>query len=260
MFSVKSLYQVPNRKVITAHRGFSGRYPENTLLAFEEAIQIGADIIEFDVRETADGELVIMHDSSVDRTTNGTGNVSELLYQDLQSLNASYWLGPHDTGKRLSTPEYKTMAIPTLNEALEYLHSRDIGINIQVYVNTAQARGKICELYQHFSLYEKAFLMIASFSEATLIKKVNPKIEICVGEDRDNLQRHKEFGSSFIQPWKSYVTPEFCFKIKELGLFANLFYSNTAEENQKYLELGMQGIMTDCPDLLIQSIKTFNKS
>ncbi len=73
---------------VAAHRGWRSRYPENTLLAFRKALELGVDQIETDVRVTADGELVLIHDDSVDRTTNGTGRVEEMTYAQLQELDA----------------------------------------------------------------------------------------------------------------------------------------------------------------------------
>ena len=66
-----------------AHRGFSGKYPENTLLAFEKAIEAGAEGMEFDVQLTKDGELVIIHDETIDRTSNGSGRVKDFTYEEL---------------------------------------------------------------------------------------------------------------------------------------------------------------------------------
>ncbi|MFA6815388.1 MAG: glycerophosphodiester phosphodiesterase family protein [Lentisphaeria bacterium] len=252
MFKLETVYLGGKRPVVTAHRGFSGKYPENTLPAFKAAYRLGVDIIEFDVRESIDSELLIMHDSSIDRTTNGSGEINKLKFKDLRLVNASYWQGTHDRGKRLEKPAYENLQIPTFREILEFCAGKDLGINIQVYVDSPAALKKICSLYAEFDLYQKAFLMIATFKQAQAVKEINPRIEICVGEERDNLKRHKEFGSKIIQPWKAFVTPEFCCEIADIGLWANMFFSNTPEENEKYLSYGLQGIMTDLPDLLLK--------
>ena len=73
-----------------AHRGFSGKYPENTMLAFQKAIEVGADGIELDVQLTKDGELVIIHDETIDRTTDGKGYVIDYTYEELSKFDASY--------------------------------------------------------------------------------------------------------------------------------------------------------------------------
>lgn len=88
---------------VAAHRGWSSLYPENTLLAFKKAIAIGVDQIETDVRLTRDGELVCIHDSTVDRTTNGTGKVSDLTLAELKALDAGAWKGESFAGERIPT-------------------------------------------------------------------------------------------------------------------------------------------------------------
>ena len=73
-----------------AHRGFSGKYPENTMLAFEKAVEAGAEGIELDVQLTKDGEIVIIHDETIDRTTDGKGFVADYTYEELKKFDASY--------------------------------------------------------------------------------------------------------------------------------------------------------------------------
>ena len=83
MFELGRLYNSKKSPIVTAHRGFSGKFPENTMPAFEAAYNLGVDFIEFDVRESADGVLVVLHDSTVDRTTNGSGEVKSLKFEDI---------------------------------------------------------------------------------------------------------------------------------------------------------------------------------
>lgn len=86
---------------VAAHRGWSTKYPENTMLAFEKAIEIGVDQVETDVRITKDGELVLIHDPAVDRTTNGTGLVCEKTFAQLQELDAGSWKGAEFAGLKI---------------------------------------------------------------------------------------------------------------------------------------------------------------
>lgn len=96
---------------IIAHRGSKGTHPENTLVAFKEAIECGADGIELDVQFTKDGELVVIHDNQVDRTTNGTGEIISFTLRELKMLDAGSWFNP----------EFKDERIPTFSEVLEVL-------------------------------------------------------------------------------------------------------------------------------------------
>ena len=88
---------------VAAHRGWCDRYPENTMLAFKKAIEIGVDQIETDVRVTADGELVLIHDATVDRTTNGTGKVCEKTLAELRELDAGIKKGEEFAGEKIPT-------------------------------------------------------------------------------------------------------------------------------------------------------------
>ncbi|MCI0439653.1 MAG: hypothetical protein L0177_11055 [Chloroflexi bacterium] len=101
------------KTVICAHRGLDDSAPENTLAAFEAALDRGM-AIEFDIQMTADGHLVIMHDQAVDRTTNGSGRVSEMTLSELRKLDAGSWFGPEFAGQR----------VPTFDEALELIRGR----------------------------------------------------------------------------------------------------------------------------------------
>lgn len=88
---------------VAAHRGWSEKYPENTMIAFKKAIELGVDQIETDIRMTSDGELVCIHDDTVDRTTNGKGKVCELSFEELRSLDAGILKGEEFAGERVPT-------------------------------------------------------------------------------------------------------------------------------------------------------------
>ncbi len=96
---------------VAAHRGWSAKYPENTMEAFRAAAEAGVDQIETDIRITKDGELVLMHDAAVDRTTNGTGLVREKTLAEIRALDAGSWKGAEFAG-------YK---VPTLKEFMDYI-------------------------------------------------------------------------------------------------------------------------------------------
>src|SRR3954447_11221193 len=89
------------RVVAIAHRGEHLRHPENTMPAFEEAVRLGADYIEVDVRTTADGSLVLSHDGSVDRCTNGKGEVAKMTFAELRALDAGIKMGPEFAGTKI---------------------------------------------------------------------------------------------------------------------------------------------------------------
>lgn len=102
--------------IVVGHRGNVHHAPENTLPAFEKAIELGATLIEIDIRETRDGVLVVIHDETVDRTTNGSGRVDEMTLAELKALDAGSWFDPDFAGER----------IPTLEETLRFLRDRGV--------------------------------------------------------------------------------------------------------------------------------------
>lgn len=104
----------PHKIFAVGHRGAPSHAPENTLASHEAAIALGATVIEFDVRYTKDGHFVVIHDSTVNRTTNGRGRVSQLTLEDIKALDAGSWMGPEFTGLR----------VPTLREALRNIKGR----------------------------------------------------------------------------------------------------------------------------------------
>jgi glycerophosphoryl diester phosphodiesterase len=116
--------EMPRKIMVIAHRGEHLKHPENTLPAFQAAIDAGADYFELDVRTTSDGKFVIMHDSTLDRTTNGTGEVYKHTFDEIRTL---------DAGAKFS-PAFAGTKVPTLDEAFDLAHGK-----INVYVDTKHA-------------------------------------------------------------------------------------------------------------------------
>jgi len=113
----------PNRKTeVVAHRGASAYAPENTLAAFRLAAEMEAELFELDCTLTADDSVVVIHDATVDRTTDGTGHVAEMTLEQIKSLDAGSWKGSHFANER----------IPTLGEALDLAKTLSIGVYIEV--------------------------------------------------------------------------------------------------------------------------------
>lgn len=254
MFDLRSRYGVYGKPVVTAHRGFSGHYPENTLLAFEKAIELGVDIVEFDVRESSDGALVILHDALLDRTTDGKGPVKGLPLSELKCLNATFWQGPHDTGVRTAAPAGEEF-IPTLEEALAALAGR-VGLNIQVYTDHPASLERIVQLYLQYGLQNSGFLMLRSFAEGEWVRAISPEVAICIGEDRANLDRHLAFGVDYVQPTKNCLRDLYIRRLVDSKILANVFFSNDSDSMSAMIEKGVPGIMTDMPNVLIDLVKT----
>lgn len=120
---IERLQTDPTQIVVAAHRGLKCHYPENTLLAFQKALETDVDMLEFDLRLSKDGVVVVIHDETVDRTTNGTGKVSDFTLAELQQLDAGGWFGK----------VFEGLKIPTFEELCEVIKPYpDILLNVEV--------------------------------------------------------------------------------------------------------------------------------
>lgn len=157
--------------LILAHRGYAAEYPENTMLAFKEAEKAGADGLELDVQMTRDGELVVIHDEKVDRTTDGTGLVKGYKLEDLRKLDARF--------KFQSLP--KKEQIPTLAEVLEWLSGTGMVCNIELKNSIIPYEGmeeKVIKMVRDYDLSDR--IIISSFNHYSIVQSylLAPEIEI----------------------------------------------------------------------------------
>ena len=163
------------RPWVVAHRGYSGRYPENTASAFEAAIRTGADMIELDVCLTKDRIPVVIHDQTLERTTEGHGLVSEFALSEIKKLDAGSWF----------SPEFKGESIPTLEEVLLQIRGK-ISINIEIKPECFESSGpadaiekQICILVEKFGINES--VLISSFEHS-----IFPKIKLWYSKDKNS--------------------------------------------------------------------------
>ncbi len=255
------LYEDPDKMVVTAHRGWSGRYPENTLLAFREALKLGVEMIEFDLQGSSDDVPILLHDPTLDRTTNGQGSPRRYTLAELKRLNASHWQPTFGSGYRAEPPVYADVTIPTFEEVLQ-LVGRSVGLNIHVKTVTPSDRPllvEICRLYDRYGLYDQGYLTMNSFAEAEMVRALNPRIQLCVleGQDRitpDGIRKHPAFGACCMQPWREQVTPELCEAARVLGMPLNMFYSLSDADHRRFIGYGLRGILTDHPDILQHTV------
>lgn len=240
--------------VLTSHRGASFDDAENTLAAFDWAIKCGTHFIEFDLRMSADGVPVVLHDKTIDRTSNGTGRPEEHTLAELKNLNFSYW--HHE--ERHEKPLYEHEAIPTFEEVLKNFRGKAC-MNIQVYADPAGLK-EICRLYLDYGMQEQGYLTIASDDVASLVRNYSKEIEICLTpgwNERvlpENLRKCADFGCRFVQPIRGSATPETFAICKDLGLRANVFFSDDPEQAKELYKMGAGGVMTNRIPLLMQEL------
>ena len=158
---------------IFAHRGSKGTHPENTLASFKEAVRVGSDGIELDVHLTKDGQLVVIHDETVDRTTNGTGEIRNLTLAEIKAMDAGSWFHNKYAGEK----------IPTLEEVLLLLTELGFNgqLNIELKTDVIQYKGLVEKCLALQSAKDWPFAIVySSFNPYTLVelKEANPSQEI----------------------------------------------------------------------------------
>jgi len=233
-----------SKTFVCAHRGASGTHPENTLEAFNEAIKLGCEMIEFDVRMTKDEHLVLLHDPLLDRTTNGNGPIWELLYSEVLDLNVYF-----------ENAFLSDTHVPTLDEVLNMIPS-NIRLNVHVYPGPEGSNdivNAVCSDIRTRDLYGTAF--IAGTDEVVeSVIRIDERVNRCLlgsqGRIDSYAQKARDYGCTSVQPLNSLTTKDFCSSAKELGLEVHPFYADEQIEMQRLIECGVDGILTNYPHLL----------
>lgn len=234
-----------------AHRGFSGRYPENTMLAFRKAIEAGADGMELDVQLTKDGHVVIIHDETVDRTTNGTGDVASYLLEDLQKLDASY----------IYSGQMGFQHVPTLNEYFELVKNTQIVTNIELKTSVNQYPGieaKVLEQIRGYKLEDR--VIISSFNHYSIqrMKEMAPELVYGFLSDTwilDPGSYTRKYGVDCYHPSVEMTTREVVEDLKDNGRMINVWTVNEEEQIRDLYEKGVDCVIGNFPDLTAQIIK-----
>ncbi len=227
------------KRGICAHRGANTTHPENTLAAFQEAIRLGVHQVEFDIQWTKDGHIVVMHDATVDRTTNGKGRVADLTFEQIRSLDAGSHMGLRFAGER----------VPTLEEALAVMPA-NIWINVHTRNDAALAEAATREIIRQKRTHQ-AFLAIGR-EGADAARRVYPEILICNMQRRGNdVPRYAaetvEHGDAFIQLLRGPGVdwPKEMSAMKEAGVRINYYGTNEPDSLASLYEAGVDFPLVD---------------
>lgn len=220
------------------HRGAKGHVAENTLASFAKALQLGVDAIELDVHVCATGELVVFHDFTVDRTTNGTGEVHKLSLSELKELNVEV--------------EHK---IATLEEVLKPISS-------QCYVNiemkgrhTAKPLAALLKKYVNEKGYSYTDFIVSSFQyeELKIMSELNPEVHLGILTQASVAQAWEwaeEFSARAIHPHFSLLTKDNMKRAHNAGLKVYTWTVNEPDDIARVKEYGVDGIISDYPERL----------
>jgi glycerophosphoryl diester phosphodiesterase len=255
MFTVK---QKGKNKLpwVIGHRGAMGHAPENTMTSFEQALALGADMLEFDVRLSKDGVPMIIHDGNLDRTANRSLNVASLDAEDLMQLDAGSWFDLRFAGER----------IPRLSSLLKWAQSKktkakgQLAYFVELKVDGDESRR---EQLIHAVLKElkvaKALArsVLISFDEPSLIlvRKINPAVATGFLYSEflhDALERAKRLKTNHILPRKDRVTGDLVEEAHAAGLAVVAWTADRLDEFRKLVVWQVDGIATNYPDRLIE--------
>lgn len=248
------------RPLLIAHRGGAGLWPENTLYAFERAVAAGADVIETDVRATSDGELVLMHDERVERTTDGAGRVGEMTLAELKRLDAAYRFST-DGGQTFPL-RGRGVGVPTLREAFERFGGARF--NIEPKQDSPTLIHALCALVREKGVAER--VVVASFRHELLgeFRRACPEVATAASpsEASQFLAMYKAgLAASYSPPMQALQVPEYAGGMQVLtrefveaahgrNLKVHAWTVNNADDMRRMIDLGVDGVMTDYPDRL----------
>ena len=229
---------------IFAHRGSSGIYPENTMKAFKEAYKSGCDGIELDVQRTKDGELVVIHDETVNRTTNGKGKVALMTLKEIRALNASY------NKKRWFTHP----KIPTLDEVFEWLQKNELICNVELKNDKIRYEGMEEEVLQKIAEYNlHPRIVISSFNHQSvlLMHELDPTIKIAPIYSKKGvnpLLLASSTNASAIHANVHVMTTALMDSCQRMKIPVRLYTLNQEAKIKKWMTAGVSGVITDYPE------------
>jgi glycerophosphoryl diester phosphodiesterase len=230
---------------VIGHRGASGHAPENTMASFRRAVELGARFIETDLHLSRDSHLLAIHDSTLERTTNGHGAVQDYNLVELRELDAGSWFGPEFAGQR----------IPTLEEVFRFAHEADIIFYLEI--KSGPGFGL------HHALAgalrapgDAARSVVISFYPVILekIHRLDPTLMTGLLFDHpvpDVVEQAQRLGARQLVPWRNLITPELVSWAHQADLQVVTWTVNQPEQMRATMAAGVDGIMTDYPDRLI---------
>lgn len=255
-------YSPNNNVLVISHQGGEHLWPDNTMMAFQGSVELGVDVLEMDIHSTADGVLVVMHDETVDRTTNGTGLIKEMTFAELSELDAAYnWPHHDDEGER--TYRGTGVTVPALEELFQAFP--DMPMNIEIKQREPSIAQPLCDLLHEYDMTER--VLIASFSFETMeeFRTACPTVAISGTEPQirtffvlnmlflgatyqsevEAFQVPEYFGDLHV------ITPRFVSTANQHNVAVHAWTIDEVEDMERMIEAGVDGIITNRPDRLL---------
>ncbi len=230
---------------VFAHRGFSGKFPENTMIAFEEAGKFAIAGIELDVQLSKDGVMIVIHDERLDRTTNGSGFVKDYTYDQLLAFDAGSWFHP----------QFVKQKLPKLAEVIDWAKQREKSyiVNIELKNDQIHYEGleeKVLHLIEEYQFKDQVILSSFNYESLVKIRKLDETISIgylIQGIHPTAIEKAQKINAN-IHCDVAYALSEEGKRAKKAGLGVRVYTINNANEFEIVRKAGADVIMTDFPD------------
>lgn len=245
--------------IIIAHRGASAYYPENTMIAFEKAVEMGAEMIELDVMMSKDGVAIVFHDAKLDQHTNGSSYVKNYTLKELKKLDAGSWFDS----------EFSDQKIPTLEDVLKFASGK-IALNIEIKTEAVSdnirngIEQKILRLVKKYGM--ESHVLFSSFDYRAIqhLKKLDPKVSVALLYERKQsnrllphqlIEKYKvdAFNCSYRQLKRKWMAD-----LNEYNIPAFVYTVDSKRRMQKLITGGITGIFTNKPDLLKSVVQNYH--
>lgn len=233
--------------VFVAHRGLAPGQPENTLSAFREAIRLGAEVIEIDLRSTKDGEVVILHDETLDRTTNGKGKVTDFTLAELKKLDAG-------NGE----------VIPTYEEALECVAGSGVKLLLDIKESPLLDKKKVVRITEKYGAIQNIIVGPRNVQDLKAFRALNPNLRT-LGFIKSivDIDDFLNAGCDIIRLWPYWINadPELVKYVQRKNHPVWTTVNDAPRQEVEVLvKLGVNGVLSDLPDMMVGLIRDMNKA
>jgi glycerophosphoryl diester phosphodiesterase len=241
------------RPVVVGHRGAMGHCPENTMTSFRRAVELGADWIEFDIHLSSDGAAVVIHDETLERTTNGKGAVGRHTLEQLRHLDAGSWFGPEHAGER----------IPTLPQVLDWAREAGTFVDVElksgpvVYPGIEQV---LVDALREARMTERAIVISFDHHAVQRVKKADATVATGVlyaGRPVDPVALARAASADALLPHWAYVRPDDVVAAHAAGIAVAPWVSSDPHVAKMMFQMGVDGLGTNHPDVVRPIAETF---
>ncbi len=228
--------------IITAHRGASNLAPENTMASIVKAMELGAQYSELDVQETADGKIILLHDDTLERTTDQEGNIWDKTFSELKEVDAGTWF----------SEEFKGEPIPTLKAIMDTVRGKmKLNIELKISGHEKQLTERVVAMVEEENFIQHCILTSFDFGAVKKVKQLNEKIRVGyifseMPEDEDVFTANVDLLSAN----KKLVDKEFVQKAHANNKEVHVWTVNEPEDMRRLIALGVDNIITNYPNVL----------